>query len=150
MNEYPREDKPLVVCLADGSCLSGLVNIAGRTVRDVLENAAIDMVLYDSRRWDDMPLQTVLIRKDKILWVAPAGEAGQTTASGSLKQVRFKLANGLIITGRVDASGFARVSDYFQACRDCFYEIGDASFNDGSYAVMYVGAQQVLWKQPVD
>jgi hypothetical protein len=150
MHEYPREDKPLDVCLADGTRLSGLVNIAGRTARDVLEDAETDMVLYDSRQGDGMPLQTVLIPKNQILWVAPAGEPGQTKESGSLKQVRFKLANGLLITGRVDAGGFERISDYFQACRDRFYEIRDASLNDGAYAVMYVGARQVLWKQPVD
>jgi hypothetical protein len=150
MNEYPREDKPLVVCLADSSCLSGSVNIAGRTARDVLEDEETDMVLYDSRSSDGMPLQTVLIRKNQILWVAPAGESEQKEESGLLQHVRFKLANGLILTGRVDASGFARVSDYFQAFRNRFYEIRNASLNDSAYAVIYVGVQHVLWKQPVD
>lgn len=150
MSEYPREDKPLVICLADNTRVSGLVNIAGRTTQEVLEDEGTDLVLYEARGGDGIPLKTLFIVKNLILWIAPAGEAEKREESGLLKQVKFKLTNGQIITGRVEISGFERLSDYFHACRQQFYEIRDASVMDKNHATLYVGVEQVLWKEPID
>jgi len=150
MNEYPREDKPLLVCLSDNTRVRGLVNIAGRTTQEVLEDEGPDLVLYDARGGDGIPLKTVFIGKNQILWIAPSGDGEKRGETGLLKQVRFKLANGEVITGKVDRSGFERLSDYFHACRQRFYEIHEASFTDITYGVLYLGVQQVLWKEPID
>lgn len=42
---------------------------------------------------------------------------------GTWQKVRFKPINGKGITGKVDISGYSRVSDYFQAFSRRFYEV---------------------------
>jgi len=150
MSEYPREDKPLAVSLSDNTLISGLVNIAGRTTQEVLEDEGPDLVLYDAQDGDGMPLKTVFIGKDRILWIAPDGEAVKPEAGSLLKQVKFRLAGGQVLTGKVEISGFDRLSDYFHARRERFYKVMEASLMDRTYDVLYLGIQQVLWKQPVD
>lgn len=150
MGEYPREDKPLVVCLSDNTQVTGLVNTAGRTTQGVLEGKGADLVLYDARAADGARLGTILVAKDRISWIAPAGEGGSQEPTVLLKQVRLRLANGLVISGRVETAGFARVSDYFHAFEQRFIELREASLEGRTHAVLYVGNQQVLWKEPVD
>jgi len=150
MNDYPREDKPLIVCLADNTQVRGMVNIAGRTAVGVIEDTGPDLVLYEARSGVGMPLTTVFIAKNQIVWIAPAEDRENLEGHGEMQKVRFKLANGEVITGKVDSSGFERLSDYFNACHQRFYEIHEASFTDRTYEVLYVRVQQVLWKEPID
>ena len=149
MNDYPRQDKKIILSLSDNSQITGLINIAGRRTIELVEDAGPDIVLYSVESEDGALHRTVLAAKQQIVWIDPLEESGKPEV-GTWQKVSFKLANGQEITGEVDISGYSRISDYFQAFSRRFYEVYECSRNGKKQNLLFVSSGHVLWRELVD
>ena len=149
MNDYPREDKKIVLHLSDNSTLSGLVNIAGRSTFAIVEDSDPDIVLYDASSGDGKTYKTVLVSKKQICWIDSVDDREQKADGGKWRQVKFKLTNGQEITGEVNIVGFDRTSDYFRSYPGKFYEVHRCNTTDTGDDRLFVASEHVLWKEPV-
>ena len=98
MNEYPREDQEIEVCMADNSRVKGMINIAGRSISAYLHSTDLDIVIYDGLVNVDRKVATLLVSKRQTVWVKPNTTVTKSSF-GSWKQVRFRMINGQIIEG---------------------------------------------------
>ncbi len=149
MNDYPREDKKIVLHLSDNSTLSGLVNIAGRSTFAIVEDSDPDIVLYDALSGDGKAYKTVLVSKKQICWIDAVEDREEKPERGQWQKVKFKLTNGQEITGEIDIAGFARTSDYFRAYPGKFYEVHRCSAADTRDNRLFVASEHVMWREPV-
>ena len=149
MNDYPRQDKKIKLYLSDNSQITGLINIAGRRTIELVEDAGPDIVMYSVESEDGKLHQTVLVAKQQIVWIDPLEESGKPEV-GTWQKVSFKLANGQEITGKVDISGYSRISDYFQAFSRKFYEVYECKTNGKKQNLLFVSSGHVLWRELVD
>ena len=149
MNDYPREDKKIVLHLSDNSTLSGLVNIAGRSTFAIVEDSDPDIVLYDASSGDGKAYKTVLVSKKQICWIDAVEDREEKPERGQWQKVKFKLTNGQEITGEIDIAGFARTSDYFRAYPGKFYEVHPCSTADTRDNRLFVASEHVMWREPV-
>ena len=149
MNDYPRQDKKIKLYLSDNSQIKGLINIAGRRTIELVEDAGPDIVMYSVESEDGKLHQTVLVAKQQIVWIDPLEESGKPEV-GTWQKVSFKLANGQEINGKVDISGYSRISDYFQAFSRRFYEVYECSTTGKKQNLLFVSSGHVLWRELVD
>ena len=150
MNDYPRQDKKIKLYLTDNSQITGLINIAGRRIVELVEDADPDIVMYSVKREDGKLHRTVLVTKQQIVWIDPLENEIGKPEVGIWQKVSFKLANGQAITGEVDISGYSRVSDYFQAFSSRFYEVYECNTNGKKQNLLFVSSGHVLWRELVD
>ena len=68
---------------------------------------------------------------------------------GTWQKVHFKPVNGKGITGKVDISGYSRVSDYFQAFSRRFYEIYRCRTAEKRQNSLLISSGHVLWRELV-
>ena len=149
MNDYPREDKKIVLHLSDNSTLSGLVNIAGRSIFAIVEDSDPDIVLYNVSSGDGKTYKTVLVSKKQICWIDSLDKREQKPDRGKWQKVKFKLTNGQEITGEVDIVGFERTSDYFRAYPGRFYEVYTCGAAGTGNNRLFVASEHVMWREPV-
>jgi len=150
MNEYPKQDKKVLLCTSDNNRITGSINIVGRRIFSYLEDSDPDIVLYDADTEDGEAHKTLLVPKSQVYWIDPVDDTAREQDGGKWKKVTFKLANGMTIKGDVDIAGFNRVSDYFRAYPKMFYEVYECSTAEKKYAVLFVASEHVLWKEPFD
>lgn len=150
MNDYPRQDKKIILYLSDNSQITGLINIAGRKTIELVEDAEPDIVLYSVKSEDGALHQTVLVGKQQIVWIDPLEDESGKPEVGTWQKVRFKLANGREITGEVDISGYSRVSDFFQAFSRRFYEVYESSTSGKKQNLLFISSGHVMWRELVD
>lgn len=148
MNDYPREDKKIVLHLSDNSTLSGLVNIAGRTTFAIVEDSDPDIVLYDASSGDGKAYKTVLVSKKQICWIDAVEDREEKPDRGHWQKVTFKITNGQEITGEIDIAGFTRTSDYFRAYPGKFYEVHRCSTGNTRDNLLFVASEHVMWREP--
>ena len=149
MNDYPREDKKIVLYLSDNSTLSGLVNIAGRSTFAIVEDSDPDIVLYDASSGEGKAYKTVLVSKKQICWIDAVDDREEKPDRGKWQKVTFKLTNGQEITGEIDIAGFARTSDYFRTYPGKFYEVHTCSTAGTGNNRLFVASEHVMWREPV-
>ena len=149
MNDYPREDKKIVLHLSDDSTLSGFVNVAGRTTFAIVEDSDPDIVLYDASSGDGKAYTTVLVSKKQICWIDAVEDREEKPERGQWQKVKFKLTNGQEITGEIDIAGFARTSDYFRAYPGKFYDVYPCSAAGTMDKRLFVASEHVMWREPV-
>lgn len=150
MCEYPKQDKKVMLCIANNIRITGSINIVGRSMSQYLEDPAPDIVMYDTCTGSGREHKTLLVSKSQIYWINPVDETGEIPNTGIWKQVRLKLSNDQEITGKVDIAGFNRVSAYFLSYDKRFYEIYECSMADKKYDFLFVSSEHVLWKEPID
>lgn len=149
MNDYPKEDKKIVLHLSDNSTLSGFVNIAGRCIFAIVEDSDPDIVLYDASSEDGRVYKTVLVSKNQICWIDSVDDREQKPDRGKWQKVKFKLTNGQEMTGEVDIAGFDRASDYFRTYPGRFYEVYTDCTADKRANRLFVATEHVMWREPV-
>lgn len=150
MSEYPRQDKKIILCTSNNSLIAGSINIVGRSTLKHLEDAAPDIVMYDTCAEGGKEHKTLLVSKSRVYWIDPMDDTGGKQNMGTWKQVKLKLTNDQEITGEVDITGFYRVSDYFLGYSKRFYEIYECSIADKKYDLLFVSSDHVLWKELID
>lgn len=150
MSEYPKQDKKVILCIANNIRITGNINIAGRSTFQYLEDSDPDIVMYDTCTEDGEEHKTLLVSKRQVYWIDPVNDTGEKQNMGNWKQVKFKLTNGQEITGEVEITGFNRVSDYFLEHSKRFYEIYECSIADKKHELLFVSSEHVLWKEPID
>lgn len=149
MNDYPREDKKVLLHLSDNTTLSGFINIAGRNTLAMMEDADPIIVLYDVTSGDGRAFKTLLVSKNQICWIDGTGEKGGKPELGKWQKVRLKITSGLEITGEIDIAGFVRASDYFRAYPGRFYEVYRCDAPGSRDSRLLVASQHVMWGEPV-
>ena len=149
MNDYPREDKKIVLYLSDNSTLSGLVNIVGRSTFAIVEDSDPDIVVYDASSGEGKAYKTVLVSKKQVCWIDAVDDREQKPDRGKWQKVTFKLTNGQEVTGEVDIAGFERASDYFRAYAGRFYEVYTYSPADTRGNRLFVASEHVIWRELV-
>jgi small nuclear ribonucleoprotein (snRNP)-like protein len=149
MNDYPREDKKIVLNLSDNSTLSGLVNIVGRSTFAIVEDSDPDIVVYDASSGEGKAYKTVLVSKKQICWIDAVDDREQKPDRGKWQKVTFKLTNGQEITGEVNIAGFDRASDYFRVYPGRFYEVYTCSTANTRDNRLFVASEHVIWRELV-
>ena len=147
MNDYPKEDKKIVLHLTDSSTLTGFVNIAGRTTPAIVEDSDPVMVLYDASSEDGRAYKAVLVSKNQICWIDALDDSEQKPDRGKWQKVGFKITNGQKITGEIDITGFERASDYFRTYPGRFYEVYTCSTADKMDNRLLVASEHVIWRE---
>lgn len=147
MVEYPRQDQKLVICTTDNNRLSGMINIAGRSISTYLQDSEPDIVMYDCKINDKESVDTLLVSKRQILWIN-SFEKREKDWLGNWQNVMFKMTNGDMISGEIDITGYDRVSDYLQHYNDRFYEVYDCRHDNKTEKLLFVSRQFTMWKQP--
>lgn len=147
--DYPREDQQIVLHLADGCSISGLVNVAGRGVLALVQDSDPHVLLYDATSEDGRAYETALVSKHQILWVeAPAGQEEQPDL-GNWQSAKFRMTTGHEISGEVDITGFDRASEYFRAHAGRFYEVYARVAADKPPQLRFVASAHVVLRELV-
>ena len=150
MSEYPKQDKKVILCISNNIRITGNINIVGRSTFKHLEDSDPDIVMYDTCTEGGKEHKTLLVSKSQVYWIDPIDDTGEKQNMGKWKQVKLKLTNDQEIAGEVDITGFNRVSDYFLAYSNRFYEIYECSIADKKYDLLFISSDHVLWKEPID
>lgn len=151
MGIYPRQDYPIRICLVDNSQLEGLVNIVGRDITTFLQDTETDIVMYDTVNGEDDNRRPMIVRKSQVLWVEIKGNEADGREPVNLKPMKMKLANGQVVTGNIDITGYDRISDYFQKNSDRYAEVFGALVDgEKSFPSLFVSVTQYIWVIPDD
>lgn len=148
MTNYPKQDKEVVVCVADGTIVTGNVNIAGRSISSFIQDIEPDIILYNAVLADKSKLDTMMVTKRQILWISVTDET-EKEKYGQWERLTFRLINGSRINGVVDITGYDRISDYVQRFNHVYHEVYE-SVLDGQKKdnLMFVSRRQTVWKEP--
>ncbi len=149
MNNYPKQDKEIVICTADGSIISGKVNIAGRSISSYMQDAEPDVIIYDVKVKDEKSYETLMVTKSQIVWISAEGET-EKEDYGIWEKLSFRMNIGNTITGDVDITGYDRISDYVQRYNNRFHEVFNCSIdNKQKNNLFFVSRQLTVWKEPI-
>lgn len=148
MIDYPKEDHTITLCTTAGAYVSGLVNVAGRSLTTYLQDVEPDIIMYETELAENRTQKTLMVSKRQTLWISsPAG--CEKDSIGNWKRLSFKMVNGQVIVGEVDITGYDRVSDYVQRYQNEFYEVFDCSLNGEKRKVLFVSKRYTMWKEPL-
>ena len=147
---YPKEGRTIAAHTIDNSRLEGKINVAGRTVGELVNDETFDMIMYDVVRNDRDSIPTVLLSKQGIAWIDPEGKAESPLVAENLYRLKIRLSNGESILGAVDISGYDRMSDYLVQYSVFFYEVFDCSAGGRKFPCLYVSVCNSIWVEPMD
>lgn len=147
MNDYPREDQEIEICLADNSRVSGMVNIAGRSISAYLHSSDLDIVIYGGLFDNGQKAGTLLVSKRQTIWVKPDLSV-EKSKYGNWKKIRFRLFTGQSVEGVIDITGYDRISDYLQDYTERYYEVYDCRCGNEASDLMFISRKYSLWKEP--
>lgn len=148
MINYPKEDKTITLFTTAGAYVSGLVNVAGRSLSSYLQNTEPDIIMYETELAENRTQKTLMVSKGQTLWVS-SKEDCEKNSLGNWKSLSFEMVNRQVIVGEVDITGYDRVSDYIQRYQDRFYEVFDCSINGEKRKSLFVSKHYTMWKEPL-
>ncbi len=148
MIDYPKQNQQIVVCTADNAIVTGMVNIAGRNISTYIQECDPHVIMYDVELADKQKFDTLIVTTRRIMWIAVADE-GQIDRFGNWQKLSFKMINGQTVIGKVDTTGYDRVSDFLQRFRNRFYELCDCSIDGEKRNVLFVSSRFIVWKEPL-
>ena len=149
MSKYPKQDKEIVICTADGSVMTGMVNIAGRSISSYMQDSEPDVIIYDVRVADQSRFKTLMVTKRQIVWISVTDEI-EREQYGIWQKLAFKVNTGNTITGDIDITGYDRISDYVQRYNNRFHEVFDCIIDEEPRNnLIFVSRHLTVWKEPV-
>ncbi len=148
MTDYPKEGQKISLCTTDGAVLTGMVNVAGRSLSMYLQDSEPDIIMYDVELGENNNYKTLMVSKRQTIWISPFEEC-RKEEYGSWKKLSLKMIDGQIIIGEVDMTGCDRLSDYAQKYHNRFYELFDCIFNGENKKSLFVSNRHTLWKEPL-
>jgi hypothetical protein len=148
-DDYPRQDQRIVLRLADGTSITGLINVTGRTVEQVVRDESDpNLLVYDVTGEDGRGFETVLVSKHQIFWIEmPASAQSPKSEAGDWKSVIFRFKNGHELAGEIDITGFDRPSDYFHAHAGHFYQVWASVLADKEPQLIFVASDHVVLRE---
>lgn len=148
MINYPKEDQKITLCTTAGAYVSGMVNVAGRSLSTYLQDSEPDIIMYETELSENKQQNTLMVSKRQTLWIA-SGEELEKDPLGCWKRLSFKLVNGQVIVGEIDITGYDRVSDYVQRYQNRFYEVFACTINGEKKSSLFVSTRYTMWKEPL-
>lgn len=146
MINYPKEDLKITLCTTAGAFITGMVNVAGRSLSTYLQDAEPDIVMYETELSENKKENTLMVSKQQTLWIMSTSKL-EKESLGSWQRLSFKLVNGQVIVGDVDITGYDRVSDYVQNYQNRFYEVFDCTINGEKKDTIFVSSHYTMWKE---
>lgn len=148
MINYPKEDQKITLCTTAGAYISGMVNVAGRSLSTYLQDAEPDIIMYETELAENNKQNTLMVSKRQTLWISTQDEI-EKDLLGCWQRLSFKLVNGQVIVGEIDITGYDRVSDYVQRFQNRFYEVFDCNINGENKNTLFVSKRYTMWKEPL-
>lgn len=148
MIHYPKEDQKITLCTTAGAYITGMVNVAGRSLSAYLQDAEPDIIMYETELSENKKQNTLMVSKRQTLWIS-SEEHLEKDQLGCWQRLAFKLVNGQVIVGAIDITGYDRVSDYVQRYQNRFFEVFDCSLNGEKRDSLFVSKRYTMWKEPL-
>ncbi len=159
MIDYPKQNQQIVVCTADNAIVTGMVNIAGQNTSTFIQKCDPHVIMYDVEcdphviMYDvefanKQKFDTLIVTTRQIIWIAVADE-GEKDWFGNWHKLSFKMINGQTVIGKVDTTGYDRVSDFLERFPNRFYQLFDCSIDGEKKEVLFVSSSLTVWKKPV-
>ncbi len=148
MIDYPKQDQQIMICTADNAILTGMVNITGRNISTYIQECDPHVILYDVELADKQKFDTLIVTTRQIIWIAVVYES-EKDWFGNWQKLSFKMINGQTVIGKVDITGYDRVSDFFQRFPNMFYQLFGCSIDGEKRDVLFVSSRFTVWKKPV-
>ncbi len=148
MINYPKEDQKITLCTTAGAFVTGLVNVAGRSLSTYLQDSEPDIIMYETELAENKKNKILMVSKRQTLWISSFDEC-EKDSLGNWKRLSLKMVNGQIIIGEIDITGCDRISDYVQRYQNRFYELFDCSINGENKKSLFVSKRYTMWKEPL-